>query len=44
MIVWKGRFAGASSFGWPGTRLNPAPRFWSTTPVPGATTPEPNDS
>ena len=27
----------------PGTRLKPAPRFWRTTPVPGATTPEPND-
>jgi len=35
---------GASTFGWPASSVNPAPRFWSTTPVPGATTPEPNDS
>ena len=43
MIVWNGLRPGASAFGWPGSRLKPAARFWRTIPVPGATTPDPND-
>ena len=37
MIVWYGRRPGSTA---PATEKQ-APRFWSTTPVPGATTPEP---
>ena len=40
--VWKGRFPGARTFGWPASSVNPAPRFWSTTPVSPATIPEPH--
>ena len=40
MIVWYGRRPGSTA---PDTEKQ-APRFWSTTPVPGATTPEPNGS
>ena len=40
MIVWYGRRPGSTE---PLT-LKHAPRFWSTTPVPGATTREPNGS
>ena len=42
MIVWNGRRPGASRFGCAASSTNPAPRFWRTMPVPGATTPEPN--
>ncbi len=40
--VWKGRLPGASAFGWAASSVKPAPRFWSTTPVSPATTPEPH--
>ena len=40
--VWKGRLPGASTFGWAASSVKPAPRFWSTTPVSPATTPEPH--
>ena len=38
-MVWKGRFPGASTFGWVASRENPAPRFCSEIPVPGTTIP-----
>ena len=41
MMVWSGRFRGASAFGWPGSRRKPAPRLWSTMPVSPQPTPEP---
>ncbi len=44
MMVWKGRLSGATRFGWPSSRVKPAPRFWSAKPVPGMTTPEPKYS
>ena len=44
MIVWKGRLPGATRFGCPASRVNPAPRFCSANPVPGTTTPEPKYS
>jgi hypothetical protein len=42
MSVWKGRFPGATVFGKPGVRVNPAPRLCSTKPSPGTTIPDPN--
>ena len=42
MSVCAGRFPGASTFAWPGSRVNPAPRFWATIPVSGSRMPEPN--
>ena len=39
--VWKGRLPGTRAAGCDGSMLKCRPRFWSTTPVPGATTPEP---
>jgi hypothetical protein len=41
MIVWNGRFDGAAALGWSGSSANPAPRFCSVNPVPGATTYDP---
>ena len=41
MMVWKGRFPGATWLGWPGVRTKPEPRFCRLMPVPGTTTPEP---
>ena len=41
MIVCSGRLPGASSFGWPGSSVNSAPRFCRAKPVPGATSPLP---
>ena len=42
MSVWTGRLRGASALGCSGSMLQWRPRFCSNTPVPGATTPEPN--
>ncbi len=39
MIVWKGRFPGASALGLPGSSEKPAPRFCNTEPA--AQRPEP---
>ena len=44
MMVWNGRFPGATVFGSPGSSVNPAPRSCSANPVPGTTTPEPKAS
>jgi hypothetical protein len=44
MIVWNGRLPGSSTFGWPRSRVNAAPRFWRTIPVPGTTTCDPHPS
>ena len=40
MIVWYGRRPGSTRAG----TAKPAPRFWSSTPVPGATIRDPNGS
>ena len=41
MIVWSGRFRGASAFRCAGSRLNRPPRLWSAKPAPSGTSPEP---
>ena len=41
MMVWKGRLPGATTFGLPGFRLKPWPRFCRLRPQSGMTTPEP---
>ena len=43
MIVWYGRLPGASRLGWPASSVKQCPRFCSATPVPGATTSDPNE-
>ena len=43
MIVCSGRLRGATWFGWPSSSVKRPPRLCSMTPVPGATTPLPND-
>ena len=40
--VWNGRLRGANTFGWSSSNLNSDPRFCSTMPVSGTTSPEPN--
>src|SRR5262249_48874066 len=42
MMVWNGRFLGASAFGCAGSSEKPPPRFWSAMPVVPATSPLPN--
>ena len=41
MMVWNGRLPPPTSFGWPGSSVNPDPRFCRLIPVPGTTMPEP---
>src|SRR5947209_863262 len=44
MIVFIGRFRGATQLGWPSSRLKEKPRLLSMTPLPGARMPLPNAS
>ena len=41
--VWKGRLPGPRQFGCAGSVPKEEPRLCRTTPVPGGTTPEPNE-